>query len=163
MILIAILNLFSIVDFATFVYLTLSFFLTFFLSLYFWGFIYKLILSLMPSCYDIYWLPRARRYTSGQRAQLVEYLPSDPKIMGSNLDSAPNTLSFKNAKIISLLYFHRIFSRIDSRNLQIVLYIMQSCKTYMFVCLFIATGACSSVDTAWSSHSFGHGFESHLV
>ena len=56
-------------------------------------------------------------FTSGQIAQLVEYLPSDPKIVVSHLDSALNTFSFKNAKIIFLLYFYRMFSRIDSKNL----------------------------------------------
>ena len=105
----------------------------------------SLYFPLCLSCFGIYWLPRARRFTSDQIAQLVEYLPSDPKILGSKRDSALNTFSFKNAKIIFLLYFHRMFSRIDSRNLQIKLYIMHSCKTYMFVCLFIAWGACSSM------------------
>ena len=136
-------------------------FLLIFIIYYAGGLYISLYFPLCLSCYGIYWLARARRFTSGQIAQLVENLPSDHKIVGSNRDSALNTFSFKNAKIVFLLYFHRMFSRTDPRSLQIKLYIMHSCKTYMFVCWFIAWGACSSVGTAWSSHSFGHGFETH--
>ena len=79
--------------------LLLNLLLIFLLILIILGFGYKLILSLMLIMFGIYWLPRARRLTSDQMAQLVEYLPSDPNIVGSNLDSALNTFSFKNAKI----------------------------------------------------------------
>ena len=115
----------------------------------------SLYLPLCLSFYDIYWLPGARCFTSGQIAE------SDPAIMGSNLDSAPNTFTFNNAKKIFLICFLRIYSRIDSVNLQIQLWIMYSCNImiYMFVCLFIPRGACSSVGRAWCSQ----GFESHLV
>ena len=123
----------------------------------------SLYLPLCLSCNDIYWLLGAWCLTYGQIAQLVEHLSNDPTIVGSNLDSAPNTFSFKNAKIIFLIYFLKIYSRIDSLILQIQLYIMYSCDIYMFVCLHITRGACSSVGRAWGSHSQVCGFESHLV
>ena len=125
--------------------------------------VHSLFLLLCLSCNDMYWLLRAWCLKYGQIAQLVEYLPNDPKIVGLNQNSAPNTFSLKTTKIIFLICFLEIYSRIDLGILQIQSHIIYSCNIYIFVCLYIARAVFSSVCRAWGLHSLGRGFESHLA
>ena len=64
----------------------------------------SLSLPLCFSFYDIYWFFLARCFEFGQIVQLVDCMPNDLKIVGSDLDSAPNTFLFKSAKMILFIY-----------------------------------------------------------